>query len=309
MKKNISALAVLFYILIVPITQASPVAGFTLESHFDSFCVNQGCTKDEATGKWESDISEDCEKYCGKHRLGCLSSGKPQLSDLFSGDKKGGGCETSANREPLAKEAMPTISPEIIEMSKPCSEAGCGCEALSEEDCQSNRFCYLRDDQSCATLIGYGVEVEDVFHVPLPYPPYITQGGKPLIPPIDFTWDTTNNSTKITLKDSAAAKVKEPGGYIEWSIPNPGGCFFDLQGTREIDVAWYDAFPDSTQDPLCEASYKGHEECNAQSPYCKWEESKGCMTLEKIMPKFCGKAFTKPTCDLMEHCVWWKDAS
>ena len=236
MKKNISALAVLFYILIVPITQASPVAGFTLESHFDSFCVNQGCTKDEATGKWESDISEDCEKYCGKHRLGCLSSGKPQLSDLFSGDKKGGGCETSANREPLAKEAMPTISPEIIEMSKPCSEAGCRCEALYPHECRLNRFCYLRDDQSCETLFGYGVEVEDVFHVPLlSYLPNITQGGKQLELGINFSRDTANNSTKITLIGKAKAKVKEPGRLhrVEYHGPREV-AFSTCKGQRKL---------------------------------------------------------------------------
>ena len=120
MKKNISALAVLFYILTVPITQAGPVA-MTFQDLFDTLCHSQGCTKNKTTGLWESDISEDCEEYCGKHRLGCLSSGKPQFTDLISGDKKGGGCETSANREPLAKEAMPPPLPVSTQSAEECT--------------------------------------------------------------------------------------------------------------------------------------------------------------------------------------------
>ena len=308
MKRHLSALAVLFYILTVPAAQAGPTASRL------PLCEIKGCAKDEETGKWGP--GEDCELLC---RRSCISSGKPQLSDLFSGDKKGGGCETSANREPLAKEAMPTSSPEITATTEACPEAGCRCEALSPGACQNNRFCYFRNDkldQSCETLIGYGVEVEDVFDVPLPYPPYITQGGKPLELDIDFSSEKDGaHSTAITLKGSAADKVKEPGGHIEWSV-HPGGCFFNSPDRGSNETKWETGNTKSaTASEIHCLAGNSREICEANAPYCRWEDMNSTCIVSgefprAVIPKrFCG-SMSKQDCRYpVNYCRWYDDAS
>jgi len=314
MKRHLSALAVLFYILTVPMAQAGPTSWRL------PLCEINGCTKDEETGKWESDISEDCEIHC---RRSCISLEKGSLFTAFaelSGDgKKGGGCETSANSEPLAKEAMPTSSPEITATTEACPEAGCRCEALYGEACQNNRFCYFNVQTTyCETLIGHGVEEEEEFNVPLSQPPYITQGGKPLKPGKNYSWYTNlevlhgsrRYTTTIRLKGSAAAKVKEPGGYIEWIPVKRGGCFFNQ------DELWYQFGAEYGND----CGNRQETACKASTAYyCSWDDvGKTCYSKGERKPKrWCGNSMTQAHCENIgkrnnrdkSYCVWLDDAS
>ena len=391
MKRHLSALAVLFYILTVPTAQANPIANFHPMMFYEQECINSGCKLDKGSGQWQSEeppegwtisdarqASEDCEKICGKYKPGCIGSGggvMDLVNELISGEKKESGCRISANKEPLAKEAMYEPYLEIIATTKDYSSGDLprGCEALSPGACQDNRLCYLRNDELgqslvggkvflhpiCETLIDYGVEVEDEFVVPLPYPPYITQGGKPLEPYLDtqrhcervyitqggrplpsldlpacelesrycfwdetsstcngkknlphFTWRTDYLSTWIRLEGSAAAKVKEPGGYIEWISVGPGGCFFDPETPH-----WTGRVQPTRNAPIYACLNFDQRQCEAAKAICGWDE-RGCNYNgpDQIPTRLCGDSVTQQTCeysgnDALNYCKWDDDAA